>query len=72
MKSLETLSAGLVLACGFTWAANANAACSGSGLSWSCTAGSTVSQVQTAMNSASDGAVITFAAGSYSWEAPLP
>jgi hypothetical protein len=43
------------------------AGCSGSGLSWSCTAGSTVSQVQSAVNSASDGATISFAAGAYSW-----
>jgi hypothetical protein len=45
----------------------ARAACSGSGTSWSCSAGSTVAQVQTAVNSASDGATITFAGGSYSW-----
>ena len=43
------------------------ASCSGSGLSWTCTAGSSVSQVQTAVNGASDGATISFAAGSYSW-----
>lgn len=39
--------------------------CSGSGVTWSCTAGSTSSQIQTALNSASDGATITFDAGSY-------
>lgn len=43
------------------------AACSGSGVAWTCTAGSTVANVQSALNSATDGAVITFAAGSYSW-----
>jgi len=48
-------------------AQSALAACSGSGTSWNCTAGSTVAQVQSAVNSATDGAVITFAAGSYSW-----
>jgi hypothetical protein len=42
-----------------------HASCSGSGLTWSCTAGSTNSQVQTAINSASNGATITFAAGAY-------
>lgn len=47
------------------------AACSGSGLSWSCTSGSTVAQVQSAIDSASDGATITFAAGSYSWPGGL-
>ena len=46
---------------------NAFAACSGSGPNWACTAGSTVLQVQSAVNNASDGATITFAAGSYSW-----
>lgn len=45
----------------------AHAACSGSGTTWTCTAGSTVSQIQSAYNSASDGATITLAAGSYSW-----
>jgi hypothetical protein len=45
----------------------AHAACSGSGVSWNCTSGSTASQVQTAINSATDGATISFAAGSYSW-----
>ena len=48
-------------------AQSALAACSGSGTSWNCTAGSTVAQVQTAVNGATDGATITFAAGSYTW-----
>ena len=43
------------------------AACTGSGLALSCPAGASVSDVQTAINSASDGATITFAAGSYAW-----
>lgn len=47
------------------------AACSGSGTSWNCTAGSTSTEVQTALNSASDGATITFATGSYSWSNPI-
>ena len=41
------------------------AACSGSGSSWSCNAGSTSAQIQTAINAASDGATITFAPGTY-------
>jgi hypothetical protein len=46
---------------------SADATCSGSGLAWSCTAGTTVAQVQTTVNGATDGAVISFAPGSYSW-----
>lgn len=46
---------------------NARAACSGSGLSFSCTAGSTAAHVETALTTAADGATITFAAGSYNW-----
>lgn len=42
-----------------------HAACSGSGTVWSCAAGSTSAQIQAAINSAPDGAVITFAPGSY-------
>ncbi len=42
------------------------ASCSGSGTTWSCTSGSTSSQVQTAIDSASNGATITFATGTYS------
>jgi hypothetical protein len=45
----------------------ARAACSGSGLTWSCTAGTTVAQINTTIGSATDGATLTFAAGSYSW-----
>ena len=47
--------------------AAAHAACSGSGIAWLCPAGASISDVQAAINSASDGAVITFAAGSYTW-----
>jgi hypothetical protein len=43
------------------------AACSGSGTSFTCTAGSTIANVQSAISAASDGATISFAAGSYSW-----
>lgn len=45
----------------------ASAQCSGSGTTWSCAAGSTPTQVQSAINSATNGATITFAAGSYTW-----
>jgi len=45
--------------------------CTGSGVSWSCPAGATVSQVQSAINSASNNATITFAAGSYSWTSEI-
>jgi hypothetical protein len=41
------------------------AACSGRGTSWSCPAGSTSAQIQAAINAASDGATITFGAGTY-------
>lgn len=44
----------------------AEAACSGSGTTWSCTAGSSASEINAAITSASDGATITFAAGTYS------
>jgi hypothetical protein len=43
------------------------ASCSGSGLTWNCTAGTTVAQVNTAVSSASNGATITFANGNYTW-----
>jgi hypothetical protein len=42
------------------------AACSGSGLTWTCTAGSTAAQINSAISSASDGATITLANGTYS------
>lgn len=45
---------------------SAEAACSGSGLSWTCTAGSTASQINAAISGATDGATITLAAGTYS------
>lgn len=45
------------------------AACSGSGTTWSCTAGTTVAQVNSALSSADDGATLTFATGTYSWSA---
>lgn len=55
---------------GLVWilgAIPAQAACTGSGTTWSCPAGVSISDVQNAINAASDGATITFAAGSYTW-----
>ena len=49
------------------WASGAEAACIGSGTNWSCTAGSTITEVNTAISNGSDGMTITFAAGSYDW-----
>lgn len=46
---------------------SAYAACTGSGQNWNCAAGTTISQVSAAISSATDGAVITFASGTYSW-----
>src|SRR5436190_18863584 len=45
----------------------AEAACTGSGTSYACAAGTSSSEVQSAVNAASDGATLTFASGSYSW-----
>jgi hypothetical protein len=45
----------------------AEAACSGSGHTWTCTAGSTIANINSAIGSASDGATITFESGNYSW-----
>ncbi len=50
--------------------AASHAACSGSGTAWSCPAGASSSDVQSAINGASDGATITFANGSYYMEQP--
>jgi hypothetical protein len=58
MKKLVILC--LLLAASHVWAQ-----CSGSGVAWSCAAGSTSAQIQGAINSSMDGAVITLAAGSY-------
>lgn len=49
------------------WNSAARAACSGSGIAWTCGAGTTPAQVNSAIGSASSGAVITFAGGAYSW-----
>lgn len=52
-------------------AGTAFAACSGSGTTWACTAGTTIAQVNSTLSSASDGATLTFASGSYSWGTSL-
>ncbi len=49
------------------WSIPAQASCSGSGQYFQCPAGASISDVQNAINSASDGATITFASGSYTW-----
>lgn len=45
----------------------ADAACSGSGLAYSCPSGTTPATVQDTITAASDGAVISFASGAYTW-----
>ena len=49
------------------WASGAEASCCGSGTAWNCTAGTTSAEISTAVGNAADGATLTFAAGSYSW-----
>ena len=44
------------------WASGAEAACSGSGTSWNCTAGTTSAEISTTLSNAADGATLTFAA----------
>lgn len=58
------LFAGVLMVCGST---PVFGACTGSGTTYSCTAGSTSADVSSALGSATDGAVITFAAGTYNW-----
>ncbi len=61
MRRFLYLSALLCLIPHAVWAT-----CSGSGLTWSCTSGSTASQINTAISSASNEATITLANGTYS------
>lgn len=65
MRSLWLLM-GLCIAMVLSVNSSAEAACSGSGTTWSCTAGSSTSQINAAISNASDGATITLAAGTYS------
>lgn len=60
MRRLILLAIGVL-----SLASSARATCTGSGQVWSCTSGSTTAQIQATINSSTDGAVITFAAGSY-------
>lgn len=63
---------GIVLLMLLSWAPrSAEAACSGSGQSWSCTAGTTVAQVNSALNAAANNATLTFDAGAYSWSTAI-
>ena len=64
---LLSLLLGLCIAVLLTVNSSAEAACSGSGTTWNCTAGTTATDVSSTLSSASDGATLTFAAGSYSW-----
>lgn len=45
----------------------ADAACTGAGPTWSCPAGTTIAEIETAYASGTDGMVITFEPGSYTW-----
>lgn len=58
---------GMILFTLLVWTSEAGADCSGSGLTWRCTAGSTAAEVLSAYNSATDGATVTFDAGSYTF-----
>ncbi|MGC4097236.1 MAG: hypothetical protein QM706_08985 [Nitrospira sp.] len=61
------LFVGLILAALLSVDSSAEATCSGSGLAWKCTAGSTVAQVNSALSSAPADATITFDTGAYDW-----
>lgn len=49
------------------WPHRAEAACTGAGQTWTCTAGSTVEEVQQAIDAADDEATVTFEIGTYDW-----
>jgi hypothetical protein len=53
------------------YAQPAAADCTGSGLAWACAAGTTPAQINTTISSATDGATLTFASGSYTWNATI-
>jgi hypothetical protein len=59
----------LVALFGLWFAPPAEAKCSGSGLTFTCTAGTSAGQVNGALGRAKDGATLTFEAGSYTWGA---
>src|SRR5688572_11138016 len=64
----RTLAAALTCVGMLVLARPASAACSGSGLSWVCTAGTSQGQVSSTLGRAADGATLTFKAGSYKWD----
>lgn len=64
---LLSLLLGLCIVMVLSVNSSAEAACSGSGLSWTCTAGSTVGDVNSLLSQVSTGSTITFANGSYNW-----
>jgi hypothetical protein len=66
MTMTRALALTLVILFGWTLS-DAEASCSGSGTSWTCSAGTTPAEVNAAIGSATDGATLTFAAGSYTW-----
>jgi hypothetical protein len=53
------------------WASRAEAACSGSGTTWTCTAGTTAAQVNSTLSAAANNATLTFDAGSYNWSSDV-
>ena len=61
-----TLLLGLSIASLLSGNSPAEAGCSGSGTTWSCTAGTTAAEINSAISLAADGATITLQAGSYS------
>lgn len=66
MKMTRVLGLTLVILVGLTLS-DAEASCSGSGLTWTCTAGTTPAQINTTIASGTDGMTLTFASGSYTW-----
>jgi hypothetical protein len=61
---ISVLCAGLIV---FFCAARADAACTGSATTWGCPAGASTADVQAVIDGADDGAIVTFAAGAYTW-----
>jgi hypothetical protein len=48
-----------------------DASCSGSGTSWTCKSGTSSDQISSTLRRASDGATLTFDAGSYRWDSQV-
>src|SRR5436189_4522307 len=66
MKMTRVLGLTLVILVGFTLS-DAEASCSGSVVTWTCTVGTTPAQINTTIASGTDGMTLTFASGSYAW-----